>query len=135
MAQHILNGSLEDRWLYQSLIDGLLQILIVGTIGEVYIITAINGCSGLFYGCLQTWNLINGCIVTHHHPIETQIASQDIVQDFIVGHTFRSMHFMIARHHDFTARLTDHHLVGQQNLFHHLLLLRLTATAIAEVVF
>ena len=41
---------------------------------------------------------------------------------------------MIAWHDGYTARQTDHRLVGQQDLFHHLFLLCVATPAIAEVV-
>ena len=52
-----------------------------------------------------------------------------------VGHAPRAVYVVVARHHRHAARQAYHCLVGQQYLFHQLPLLRLTAAAIAEVVF
>ena len=41
---------------------------------------------------------------------------------------------MIARHNGFAACYTNHGFVGQQNLFHQLLLVGIAATAIAQIV-
>ena len=56
------------------------------------------------------------------------------VENLTVGHALRSVNGMIARHHTLTACLTDHRLVGQQDLLHQFLLVGITTATIAEVV-
>ena len=80
-------------------------------------------------------NLVDGGIVAHHHTVEAHIATKDVLKDLTVGHTPDAVDIMIARHHGHTTRESDHRFVGQQDLFHQLLLLGITTTAVAEVVF
>ena len=135
LAQHVLDGTLQHFGLHQSLVDGLLQVLVVGTEGEIDIVAAIDGCCCLVNDVLQIGNLVDGGVVAHHHTVETDIAAQDVHQDLAVGHTPRVVHVVIARHDDLAARQSDHGLVRQQNLLHQLFLVSITAAAIAEVVF
>ena len=134
MAKHILHSPLQRLWLDQSLVDGLLQVLIVGAVGEVHIIATIDGGRSLMHHIHLIRQLVNGRIVAHHHAVESHIASQDILEDLAVGHALDAMHRMVARHHHIAPRQPYHCLVGQQYLLHHLLLIGITATAIAEIV-
>ena len=133
-AQHVLHGSLEYLRLYQTLVYGFLKELVVGTKGEVYIVAVVDGGSGLLDGIIDIGNLVDGGIVAYHHTVEAHIATKDILEDLTVGHTTDAMNIMVARHHSHTTRQTDHRLVGQQDLFHHLLLLCVATTAVAQVV-
>ena len=133
-AQHILHGALQHLGLHHPLVDGFLQILVVGTVREVHIVAAIDGSHSLLKRRREIRYLVDGRIVAHHHPVETYIAAQDILQDLAVGHTPDAVHVMIAWHDGHTARQTDHRLVGQQDLFHQFLLFGITAAAVAQVV-
>ena len=131
MTEHILHSTLQRFWLYETLVDGFLQVLIVGTEGEVDIIAAIDGCGSFLDRCLQTGYLVDGSIVAHYHTVEAHVASQDVLQNLTVGHALRAVHLVIAWHHGFAARQANHRLVGQEYLFHHLFLVGITATAVA----
>ena len=134
VTEHILYGTFQDLWLHKSLVDGLLQVLIVCTEGEIDIITAINGSSRFLYHIIKVRQLVDGCIVAHHHTIEADIVTQDILENFTVGYTFCTMYGMIARHHTSAASQTNHRLMGEQYLFHHFLLFCITTATIAEIV-
>ena len=54
MAQHVLHGTLKDLGLYQSLIDGLLEMLIVRPNGEIHIVAGIDGGSSLVKRIFET---------------------------------------------------------------------------------
>ena len=47
LPEHILYSPFQHFGLYQSLIDSLLQMLIIGTVGEVHIVAAVDGCCRL----------------------------------------------------------------------------------------
>ena len=47
LTEHVLHGTLQHLGLYQPLVDGLLQIFVVGTEGEIHVVAAIDGSSGL----------------------------------------------------------------------------------------
>ena len=147
LTEHVLHGTLQHLGLHQSLVDGLLQILVVGTVWEVHIITPIDCHCRLLHNSsgsrlftvhfsLFTFQrqLVYGSIVAHHYPVETHIIAQNILQYPTVRYTLRIMNGMIARHHHLAARQSDHRLVGQQYLFHQHLLFGITAAAIAQVV-
>ena len=135
MAKDVLNSTLEHLGLYQSLVDGLLQVFVVGTEGEVHVVAAIDGSSGFCDLVLQIWQLVDGSIVAHHHTVEAYVIAKDILQDLAVGHAPDAMHIMITWHDALAASQTDHRLVGQQDLFHQFLLVGIATTAVAEVVF
>ena len=134
VAQHVLHGTFKGLGFHQSLVDSLLQMLIVGSKGEIDVIAAIDSGSSLLHGCLQVRQLVDGGIVAHNHAVEPKIATEDLVENLTVGHALRSVNGMIARHHTLTACLTDHRLVGQQDLLHQFLLVGITTATIAEVV-
>ena len=110
-----------------------MQILIVGAEGEVDVVAVIDGCSSLSDGVRNIGNLVDGCVVAHHHSVEADIVAKDLLEDLTVGHTSGTMHVVVARHDGDTARQSDHRLVGQQDFFHHLFLLCVATPAIAEV--
>ena len=134
LTKHILHGTLQRLRLYQSLIDGFLEMLIVGAERKVYVVAAIDGCRRLLHDILQVGQLVDGGIVAHHHAVKTDIIPQDILKDLTVSHALRTMHSMIARHDALAACQSDHCLVGQQDFFHHFLFFGIATTAIAEVV-
>ena len=83
--------------------------------------------------------LVDGRIVAHHHTVEAEIATQDILQDLAIGHALDVLavsvfHRMIAGHHGTTACQADHRLVRQQDLFHQFLVFGIATTAIAQIV-
>ena len=120
-------------------------MLVVGTEGEVDIVTGIDGLSSLqhrlslsspLFFLLFYRQLVNGRIVAHHHAIEAQIVAQDVLQNGTIGyagHCF-ACHGMIARHDGPAARQTYHGLVGHQDLLHQFLLISIAATTVAQVV-
>ena len=81
--------------------------------------------------------LVDSSIVANNHTVETEIATQDIIEYGTVSHTgqFITLHGMIARHEGTTASHTNHRLVRQQDFFHQLFLVGIATTTIAEVVF
>ena len=117
------------------MVDGLLQVLIVRTEGEVDIVAAVDGCGSLLNGTLEVGELVDGGVVAHHHAIEAYIVAQDVLQDFAVGNTLRAMYGMIARHHHLATRQADHCLVGHEDFLHELLFAGIATTAVAQVVF
>ena len=50
-------------------------MLIVGAIGEVYIVSTIDGGRRLLGGILVTGQLVDGRIVAHHHAFEAYIVA------------------------------------------------------------
>ena len=135
MAEDVFDSTLEHLGLYQSLVDGLLQVFVVGTEGEVHVVAAIDGSSGFCDLVLQIWQLVDGGVVTHHHTVEAYVVAKDVLQDLAVSDTPDAMHIMITWHDTLAASQTDHRLVGQEDLFHQFLLVGITTTAVAEVVF
>ena len=81
VAQDVLDGTFKSLGLDQSLVDGILQILVIGTCREVNIATTIDSSSSLLNGSgLFTFNfsfftcqrqLVDGRIVADHHTVET----------------------------------------------------------------
>ena len=139
-AQHILYGAFQRLRLHQSQVDGLLQVLVVGTEGEVDVVAAIDGRSRFHYSPFFTIpfslfpfqrKLVDGGVIAHHHTVEAYIVAKDVLQDFAVGHTLRTMNGMIAGHDALAARETDHRLMGQQYFLHQLFLVGIAATAVA----
>ena len=98
---------------------------------EVHIVTGIDCSSRFLHHTIDIRYLVNRRIVAHHHAVEAYIVTKDILQDLAVGHTSDAMHIMIAWHDSHTTRQTDHCLVRQENLFHHFLLVSITAATIA----
>ena len=110
-------------------------MLIVGAIGEIDIVTAIDGrCRFLCWG-FESGYLIDSRIVTHHHAVEAEIAPQDVGEYLVIGHTVCTVHSMIAGHEGFAARQTYHRLVRQEYLFHQFFLVGIASTAVTKVVF
>ena len=70
MAQHILHGTLQRLIQHQTFVEGILQILIIGTMWEIHVIAGIDGSSSLFHRCLPIRQLIDGGVVAHHHTVE-----------------------------------------------------------------
>ena len=134
ITKHILNCPFQSLRLYKSFIDGLLKILIVGSEWEVNIITAINSRSSLMQSILNIWNLVDGSIVTYYHSVKSHITTKDILKDLTVAHTFCAVYLMISRHNSLAASKTNHCLMRQEYLLHHLLLIGITTSAIAKIV-
>ena len=116
------------------MVDGLLQVLIVRTEGEVDVVAAIDGSGSLLNGTLEVGELVDGGVVAHHHAIEANVVAQDVLQDLAVGDTLRAMYGMIARHHHLATRQSDHRLVGHEDFLHELLFVGIATAAIAQVV-
>ena len=139
MAQHVFHGTLKDLGLNQSLIDGLLEMLIVRPSGEIHIVAGIDGGSSLVKRIFETGELVNSGIVAHHHAVEAEIAAQDVGQYLAVRHAVHGVaigieHGVIAWHEHLAASQADHRLVGQQYLLHQRLLVGITTTTVTEVV-
>ena len=120
------------------MVNSLLQILIVGSHREIDVVTGIDSCGSFLDRTVKAWQLVDGGIVADNHTIEAQITAQDILQYLTVSHTVDTLsravgHRMITGHHGTAASQTDHRLVGQEDFFHQLFLLRLTTTAIAQI--
>ena len=101
---------------------------------KVDVVAVVDGSSCLLYGGLKSRNLVDGGIVAHHHTVEANIATKDILKDLAVGHTPGAMDVVITGHYGHTTRETDHRLMGEQDLFHQFLLLGIAATAVTQIV-
>ena len=139
MAQHVFHGTFKDLGLNQSLIDGLLEMLIVRPSGEIHIVASIDGGSSLVKRIFETGQLVNSGIVAHHHAVETEIAAQDVGQYLAVGYAVHGVaigieHGVITWHEHLAASQADHRLVRQQYLLHQRLLVGITTTTVTEVV-
>ena len=55
MAQHVLHGAFQRFRFDQPLVDGRLQVLIIGAMGEVYIVAAIDGRRGFQHLRRSRW--------------------------------------------------------------------------------
>ena len=117
MAQHVFHGTLKDLGLNQSLIDGLLEMLIVRPSGEIHIVASIDGGCSLVKRIFETGQLVNSGIVAHHHAVEAEIAAQDVGQYLAVGYAVHGVtigieHGVITWHEHLAASQADHRLVG-----------------------
>ena len=116
---------------------------VISPVGEVHIVTGIDGSGSLVNRVFKVGQLVDGGIVADNHSVKAHIVTQDVLQDPAVGHTIdvlrilrgRGFHGMVAGHDGLTARQTDHGLMGKQDFFHQHLLLGITTATIAKVMF
>ncbi len=102
--------------------------------GEVDIVSGVDCRSSLLGTGFKTGNLVDSRVVAHHHAVKSEVVAQNVLKDLAVGHAVGAFIGMVTRHQRLAAFKSYHSFVGQENLLHQLLLIGITASAVAEVV-
>ena len=134
LAEHVFHCPFQRLGLHQTLVDGFLQVLVVHATGEVDVVAAVDGCRGFLRHIVDAGQLVDGGVVAHHHAVEAEVATQNVVEYLAVGHAVGAVNGMVAGHQRLAACQAYHRLMGQQDFLHQFLLFGVTAAAIAQVV-